>query len=252
MGPSAYVLANQTLLSEFLVRGSAHYGVNRKLLRRNALNKTGLTGVLNKAVWREDMDVLVLKLMRRRIVDELLYLTAKCTGPLRRKYLIPLRGGYEEAREKKLRGALVYVGGAPGIGTKGMMRPPMRVSTLEIKGERYSTRLPVYDATVLLGEEELKRLMDEESGFWRQAQLFAVGREATVELQIKLWKLEGYMAKGEMPTREEREKELAKASAEATKAKAAEKEAEAAERSREARGGGQGKQRGGGGRQRRG
>lgn len=90
-----------------------------------------------------------------------------------------------------------------GKGENKVMKPPMRVSTLEIKGERYSTKLPVYDATVLLGEEELKRLMLEETGFWRQAQLFAVGREATTELQMKLWKLEGYMAKGELPRGDE-------------------------------------------------
>ncbi|KAJ4398056.1 hypothetical protein N0V85_006382 [Neurospora sp. IMI 360204] len=208
LGPSGYTLSNQTLLHEFTLRGSPYFGNNRKLLRRNATNKTGLTEVLNKAVWREDMDALVLKMMRRRIVDELLYLTGKVTGSLRRKYLTPLRGGYEEARERKLRGALVYVGGGgpmAGMNGKGekVMKPPMRVSTLEIKGERYSTKLPVYDATVLLGQEELKRLMDEETGFWRQAQLFAVGREATTELQMKLWRLEGYMAKAELPRGDE-------------------------------------------------
>ncbi|KAK3501770.1 hypothetical protein B0T13DRAFT_210274 [Neurospora crassa] len=203
LGPSGYTLSNQTLLHEFTIKGSPYFGRNRKLLRRNATNKTGLTEVLNKAVWREDMDALVLKMMRRRIVDELLYLTGKVTGSLRRKYLTPLRGAYEEARERKLRGALVYVGGAPGTTSGKVTKPPMRVSTLEIKGERYSTKLPVYDATVLLGEEELKRLMDEETGFWRQAQLYAVGREATTELQMKLWKLEGYMAKGELPRHEE-------------------------------------------------
>lgn len=182
------------------------------------MNKTGLTEVLNKAVWREDMDTLVLKLMRRRIVDELLYLTEKCTGKLRRKYLTPLRGGYEEARKRKLRGCLVYVGGGSPIMVgnnatgDGVVKPPMmRVSTLEIKGERYNTKMPVYDATVLLGKEELKRLRDEEkTGFWRQAQLFAVGKEATIDVQMKLWKLEGYMAKGELPGHHD-ETEAAKA-----------------------------------------
>ncbi|KAK3951980.1 hypothetical protein QBC32DRAFT_342651 [Pseudoneurospora amorphoporcata] len=229
LGPSAYTLSNQALLHDFVIRGSPYYGSNRKMLRRNARNRTGLTEVLNKAVWREDMDSLVLKLMRRRIVDELLYLTGKCTGSLKRKYLTPVRGGYHEAREKKLRGALIYVGWGPLSRNDGrameMMRPPQRVLTLEIKGERYSTKMPVYDATVLLGDEDLQRLMDEETGFWRQAPLFAVGREATTELQIKLWKLEGYMAKGELPRPEDRERELAKAAAEATEAKVAEMKA---------------------------
>ncbi|CCC10169.1 hypothetical protein SMACR_02746 [Sordaria macrospora] len=243
LGPSAYTLANQALLQDFVIRGSPYYGSNRKMLRRNAQNRTGLTDVLNRAVWREDMDSLVLKLMRRRIVDELLYLTGKCTGSLRRKYLTPLRGGYEEAKERKLRGALVYVGGAPGKGMgmgMGTMRPPQRVSTLDIKGERYNTRLPVYDATVLLGEEELKRLVDEETGFWRQAQLFAVGREATTELQIKLWKLEGYMAKGKLLSPEDRERELARAAADATEAKVAEMKAAQAKAEKRHVPGGQG------------
>ncbi|KAK3402824.1 hypothetical protein B0T20DRAFT_399233 [Sordaria brevicollis] len=202
LGPSGYTLSNQTLLHAFVEKGSNYFGLNRKLLRRNAMNKTGLGEVLNKAVWRQDMDTLILKLMRRRIVDELLYLTDKCTGSLRRKYLTPLGGGYEEARERKLRGCLLYVGGGggPGFGGEGqgVMKPPQRVSTLEIKSEKYSTKLPVYDFTVLLGEEELRRLREgEETGFWRQTQLFALGREATIGLQMKLWKLEGYMARDE-------------------------------------------------------
>lgn len=64
---------------------------------------------------------------------------------------------------------------------------------MDIEGVRFGGKLAVHDLRVILGEEHVGRLR-EESGLLREGSLFLLGRQATIQLQMLLWKLQGYMA----------------------------------------------------------
>ncbi|KAK1770703.1 hypothetical protein QBC33DRAFT_512439 [Phialemonium atrogriseum] len=196
-GPTGYVLSRQQLLKEFqegsrFLYSKAH---QKRLLRQNNPHRVG--SVLKRAVWREDMDSFLLELMRRRIVEGLLYFSELCERE-DRKYLIRC-GSWEEIKSHDHRGCVLWLGqdtSAPQVDRSDQQAQtgPGQLATLDIEGGRFGGKLAVHNLRNLLGEDHLARLK-ESSNVLREGNLFLLGRRRTVELQLKLWKLEGYVAR---------------------------------------------------------
>lgn len=148
---------------------------------------------LSRATWRGDMDSFLLELMRRRVVESLLHFAAISEKEDRKKYLVKCET-WDSVRELKHRGCLLFLGrpdGAPSAPAADIVPP--RLSTMTIEGVKWGWKLAVHNLLVLLGEEHSARLR-RDSELLRDGSLYLLGRQATVKLQMLLWKLQGYMA----------------------------------------------------------
>ncbi len=191
-GPSSYILSRQTLLQELGRPKSQYFCGQRRLMRQSGSH---LGTVLGVAAWHSDMDVVLLELMRRRIVDSLLHFAEMVTKE-DRKYLVRCER-WDDAKELNHRGCLLFLGRGEGASSEsGSEYEPPRLSTMDIEGVRFGGKLAVHDLRVLLGETHMSRLR-RESELLRGGSLFLLGRQATVNLQMSLWKLQGYMDWGE-------------------------------------------------------
>jgi hypothetical protein len=149
----------------------------------------GQTKMARHAVWRDDMADFVLELMRRRAVEELASL-ARLVDTDARKYLTlcPTWGQVKLAKSAH-RGAYLWVGNQEG----GMVEEePARLSTMDVEGSKFGGRVVVHNLKLLLGDEHMARLL-EEAPLLKTGHLFLLGRQRTLGLQLKLWKLQHYM-----------------------------------------------------------
>ncbi len=140
------------------------------------------------------MDSFIVELMRRRIVEQLLYY-AELTKTGDRKYLVSCEN-YDKVKELKHRGCLLWCGqdklDSASVSSHISPTAPPRLSTIGIKGVRLSQRLAVHNLAMLLGEDHLDRLREGSLTF-REGSLFLLCRRRTVDVQMKLWKLQGYL-----------------------------------------------------------
>lgn len=135
-------------------------------------------------IWREDMDTFVLELMRRKIVKLLKYLSSRPAA-----YIVACEG-VQDIQDKHQPGAVVWLG-EPGSRSN---------STAEAEGPtpyamteyRSSSRIPFYNIPALLGPEYLILLRDTGKPFDKTLAVIKQKR-STVEVQLQLWKLMGYM-----------------------------------------------------------
>ncbi|AEO63198.1 2e9c0f8b-eea8-47dd-99f7-8fa8443612bb [Thermothielavioides terrestris] len=196
-GPSAYVLSRQTLFRELQHRKSVYFGAFQKLFRMSDHGRSHLTAALNSANWRSDMDAVLLELMRRRISEGLLHF-ARLVLEQDRKYIVKCER-WDDAKALKHRGCLLFLGppkgtaASPDSESSSPEYVPPRLSTMDVGPARYGSIIAVHNLCVLLGEEHVARLR-QESKLFRDGWLFMLGRQATVNLQMLLWKLQGYMA----------------------------------------------------------
>ncbi len=187
-GATAYLLSRQALLQEFNNRNSEYFKQEKKLFRMSDHGLARLTPALKDAVWRSDMDAVLLELMRRRVVEGLCYF-AGLVERERRLYLAECKR-WDDVEEMRHKGCLLYLGPVEGGETASYVPP--RLSTMEIKGSKYNNVILVHNLPDILGKEHLARLR-EGSEMMRQGELFHLGRVATVQLQMMLWRLQGYM-----------------------------------------------------------
>lgn len=204
-GPSAYVLSRQKLLQEIQRPQSQYHNDHKRLLRMSDHGQAQLGPVLNRAVWAKDMDKIVLELMRRRAVEALLHF-ASMVEKQGRKYIVRCER-FSDAKSLKHRGCLLYLGRQEEASTASSESSssesdpefvPPRLSTMDIEGVRFGRKLAVHNLQILLGEEHVSRLRTG-SELLRSGSLFLLGRQATVKLQMLLWKLQGYMVWEEQP-----------------------------------------------------
>lgn len=139
----------------------------------------------DEIVWREDMDSFVLDLMRRRCVNLLKYLSG-----LSAAYIAACES-YEDIQKKHQPGAAMWFGQPFGceVSGKGEEAPPL-YAMIKYKA---SSHIPVYNMPALLGPEHLHQLRNSGKPF---KEPFAAIKEKrnTLEIQLQLWKLMGYMA----------------------------------------------------------
>ncbi|KAJ4302067.1 hypothetical protein N0V88_002203 [Collariella sp. IMI 366227] len=185
-GPSAYVLSRQRLFQELQAPNSPFSKQNRKLLRMSDHGSGGLTAIINDAKWRTDMDDVLLRLMRRRAIEGLAHFARMSEGG-EREYVIRLEK-WSEAEIWNHRGCLLWLGPEGGQGKGG----PPRLSTTHVGEEGKWGTLAVHNLPVILGSENVERFR-RESKLLREGSLFLLGRLGSIQLQMLLWKLQGYM-----------------------------------------------------------
>ncbi|KXX81494.1 hypothetical protein MMYC01_201744 [Madurella mycetomatis] len=197
-GPSAYVLSRQLLFQELKRGDSPYHSAHKRLFRMSDHGQSRLPLVLKQASWRSDMDTFILELIRRRVVESLLHFATISEKEGRKKYLVKCET-WDGVKELKHRGCLLFLGRQEGgCSDSEPESPPPRLSTMTIDGVKFGRKLAVHNLMVLLGEEHTARLR-RESWLLRDGSLFLLGRQATVKLQMLLWKLQGYMAWGKTP-----------------------------------------------------
>ncbi|KAK4240164.1 hypothetical protein C8A03DRAFT_31731 [Achaetomium macrosporum] len=191
-GPTGYVLSRQALLQGFQELNSVYFNGYKKLLRMSSSGGTNLGAVLGSANWHSEMDAVVLELMRRRVFDALLFF-AKKSGEEGRKYVVKCER-WNDVKALKHRGCLLFLGLPEGATPDSVPQyAPPRLSVMDVGPVKLGSKLAVHNLHVLLGEERIARLR-QESELLRDGSLFLLGRQATLNLQMLLWKLQGYMA----------------------------------------------------------
>ncbi|KAH6686475.1 hypothetical protein F5X68DRAFT_276477 [Plectosphaerella plurivora] len=185
---------------------SAHKGLIHSLGASRSKNRLGgqhiamivsrvrftRNGIIPKLVWRPDMDEFVLDEMRRRIVDDLLHLAR-----LDREHLMPCPGWEEINKDVSQRGCVLWRAAAGGD-------PPGPLAVLDIEGASFERSVPVHNLDALLGPDHLKRLIEGADMFSDNA-LVLVRKKMSLRVQMRLWKLQGYLA--DSPTERATEKE---------------------------------------------
>lgn len=177
----AHVLARQDLLMEFWDKSSKHGGGQYKFgIIKSIADKVG------KATWRQDMHAVVREhLLRRVIVDNLIAVSQMCeTGE--RNWLVTVQEP-EDFLKYQNRNCFFRL--------TGKYTP---FEYLEVPGELGSA-LPVYHLPELLGQEQFQRLKDvvklfADDSLLREGSLVLLKGKHNVELNKKLWKLQGFLA----------------------------------------------------------
>lgn len=191
LGPKAYVLCRAQLLND------------KKLLKVPRLLRAVAPGNgSGKGIgFREDMGALVLRLMRKRVVEGLLYLAESKNG--RSTYLSRCDTGddegsdiWESVKRKNQVGALLWLGHAR---SQNDTAPPSTVpgefATLDLPKE-IKTKIPVYNLQHLLGDDNVEMLEEKVPEMFADVQLVAVkAKSVTKDIQMRLWKLQGFLAR---------------------------------------------------------
>ena len=185
-GPSGYILSRQRLLQDLQRPNSVYFKSYKNLLRMSDHGHTNLGSVLNNTTWRSDMDLAVLEMMRRRAAEGLAYF-AKMVETESRDYIVKCER-WDDVKPLKHKGCLLYLGSPEGTSpVPGLDPVPPRLSTMDA-----GHQLVVHNLRDLLGEEHVSRLR-QGSELFREGSLFLLVKLATVNLQLLLWKLQGYM-----------------------------------------------------------
>ncbi|KAI1204141.1 uncharacterized protein F4807DRAFT_448710 [Annulohypoxylon truncatum] len=191
-GPASYVLARQDLLSAFTDKNSTLGGGPRRLIgsspRYRSLDK--------KVVWRKDMDTYIRDLMCQGIVSELLYLSSLCAEQ-GRHYIVKCYG-WDDVQYKHKGSVLWFADPAESSSSDETSNQPGPFATFDIQrttfqGKPYTESVSVYNMPMLLGPEHASRLK-EEAQTLRDGSIFMLAGRRTVNIQLKLWKLQGYLA----------------------------------------------------------
>ncbi|KAK8035285.1 esterase-like protein [Apiospora rasikravindrae] len=192
LGPNAYGPARKDILAAVSRDKSGFYQQNRSLFGPSS-SQYKIFG--QKAVWRQDMDEFVLGLMRQHVEQDLLYLSRLCVEQGR--YYIAKCFGWGDVQYKH-KGAVLWFGDAPlaedGTPAKEGGNPPGPFATYEFSDkEGAKTAVVVHNMPMLLGEETASRIR-KEAGALQDGSIFMLAGRRTTELQLKLWKLQGYLS----------------------------------------------------------
>jgi hypothetical protein len=228
LGYTVYILASQHILRA--MQDPKGYGMKQKNKMRNMAQRRGIvipqnappfrfipdryrqskstSKFLSAAGWREDMHEFILRIMRRRIVENLVALTN-----LKRGYVVGC-SGWEDALAKPQIGTFLWTGGA-GEMEEGTDSPP-EFATLDItigrKEESKTKKIPVHNLRRLLGKDKLAELRETlPSGIFERNVVVLKHKQQAVDVEMQLWRLQGFLAEyrdlyrdlEELPTNEE-------------------------------------------------
>ncbi|PMD13344.1 hypothetical protein NA56DRAFT_585704 [Hyaloscypha hepaticicola] len=208
LGYTVYILASQHILRA--MQDPKGYGMKQKNKMRNMAQRRGISTskFLSAAGWREDMHEFILRIMRRRIVENLVALTN-----LKRGYVVGC-SGWEDALAKPQIGTFLWTGGA-GEMEEGTDSPP-EFATLDItigrKEESKTKKIPVHNLRRLLGKDKLAELRETlPSGIFERNVVVLKHKQQAVDVEMQLWRLQGFLAEyrdlyrdlEELPTNEE-------------------------------------------------
>jgi hypothetical protein len=187
-GPTAYMIARQDYLAQQTQNGELHRMEYKKLMMLHH-NSDRIKPIANRAIWREDMESLVLRLMRRRVLEDLIYLSTLSADTTRDPYVVRCQT-WDDVKDDKYRGQR---GCVLWLGPEGEDGGPGPRATMDIPGVKYGRKIAVHNLWRLLGEEGVEKLRESVELF-REGEVFLVLRKRTVEMQMKLWKLQGFLA----------------------------------------------------------
>lgn len=141
------------------------------------------------------MDEFVLELMRRRVVEDLIAVVK-----LKANYVVKT-GDWKSALKKHQAGAFLWLGKEAAEesqeiieGDKVVDSIPQEFATL-VLGQTKKRKVPVHNMLLLLGEKHLQELRMSHPLFTGNEILAIRNRKRTIDLQLRLWKLQGYLAK---------------------------------------------------------
>ncbi|CZR68925.1 uncharacterized protein PAC_18826 [Phialocephala subalpina] len=201
-GVTGYTLSSKRALDSiqnplggyYKTRGGNSQRVHHKLIPTHIKSVKEAMRMVGGLKWRPDMADFVLELMRRRVVEHLMDL-----GNVKRGYLVGCVD-WEDAASKPQVAAFLWTGGRPNVES---VSEPTEYSTLDLgmegglKGgeKKKKKKVPVYNLRILLGREKLAELKKSFGNGMFDRELVALKhKNMTVELQSKLWRLQGYVA----------------------------------------------------------
>jgi hypothetical protein len=188
VGDTPYILSRTfaiRALSDYKMRFvSKSNPVGMKLSLERIKHMKAAFEIRKGAGWREDMDAFVVELMRRRLVSLLVHITSKKRG-----YLVGCTG-WEDAEQKTQVGAYLWTGG--NMDREGDQPPEF--ATLWT-GSTEQKKTPVHNLRFLLGREKLQELREKcKNGIWDREVIVLKHKQMTLDLQMRLWKLQGLLA----------------------------------------------------------
>jgi hypothetical protein len=188
VGDTTYILCRTVALralSDYKMRFvSKSNPVGLKLSIERVKHMRAAFQIRKGAGWREDMDAFVVELMRRRIVSLLVHITSKKRG-----YLVGCTG-WEDAEQKTQVGAYLWTGG--NMDKEGDQPPEFATLWTAVTKPK---KTPVHNLRFLLGREKLQELREKcKNGIWDREVIVLKHKQMTVDLQMRLWKLQGLLA----------------------------------------------------------
>ncbi|KAI1126410.1 hypothetical protein F5Y10DRAFT_244954 [Nemania abortiva] len=187
-GPSAYVLARRDLISAFTTKGSGYERHPGRLFGGTTSRYARFAG---SAVWREDMDSLILHRMRRGIIDDLLYLSRLCAEDSRH-YIVECHG-WDDVQHKHQGAVLWFSNPAEPDETAEPRAQPGPFSIYNISNNGANTCVAVHNMPMLLGVQGAAEIR-QNAAILAGGSLFMLAGRRTTNVQLKLWKLQGYLA----------------------------------------------------------
>ncbi|KAI0540112.1 hypothetical protein GGR58DRAFT_511951 [Xylaria digitata] len=187
-GPSAYVCARQDLISAFNKAGSGYGQHPKRLFGGSSSPFARFSG---RAIWREDMNSVILDRMRQEIVKDFIYLSRLCTEDSRH-YIVKCHG-WDDVRHKHQGVVLWFEGGSEHDDATESKVQPGPFATYDIIYDSATTSVVVHNIPMLLGTENTAEVR-EKSAVFADGSLFMLAGRRTTNLQLKLWRLQGYMA----------------------------------------------------------
>ncbi|KAG8526863.1 uncharacterized protein KY384_008292 [Bacidia gigantensis] len=148
-----------------------------------------------KTVWREDMADFCLRLMRREIVESIEKLAARTS----RIYFVPCLDWVDVSKKPNV-AAVLWLGNSRAKGVDGeeleatggerggQHPPPYAMATYKGK------YVPIYNLEVLLGSDLVEKLKRTLPNVMSESLAVVKGKNLTVNLQMQLWKLTGYVS----------------------------------------------------------
>ncbi|CAD6456865.1 241a9f7d-5967-47c6-9fca-b8ddf2e97ebe-CDS [Sclerotinia trifoliorum] len=195
LGSTTYVAMRQPLFQSFFKKGSGYTGIYKKFGIANA-KSIARKHVTLQAVWRPDMDTFLLELMRRRTVELLEYLCS------RDNRYIHKCASWERVEWSEQVGCVLWTGQKviSGEGQQGEEQeqeyereiPPGEFETKRI-GPGGRKVVPVFNLRTMMGKHWIQKMREGNRIFENQI-LVVKHKNATKEIQMKLWKLQGYVA----------------------------------------------------------
>ncbi|KAI0007104.1 hypothetical protein F4779DRAFT_619898 [Xylariaceae sp. FL0662B] len=187
-GPSGYTLARRDLLSSFNLDLSGFRNGQKKLMSGTSSRYKPLAG---KAMWRGDMDTFILEQMQQDIVNDLLYLSRLCVE--NQRYYIVKCYGWGDVQYKH-KGAVLWFGEPDeAVSPENQQNRPGPFATFDIQGEAAATSVVVHNMPMLLGSEKAEHVK-KDAAILKDGSIFMLAGRRTTNIQMKLWRLQGYLA----------------------------------------------------------
>ncbi|UPL02112.1 hypothetical protein LCI18_013046 [Fusarium solani-melongenae] len=181
---TVYVLARKRAIEILSTPGQNHKYLSNLTSSRHGM---AMLAKGERRIWREGMDYVLLKMMRREATNTLI-LRAQSSEPPVYKFIHPCEG-WEDTN-------MLYRGGCVLWLPKTSQGKRSVYQTMDGDPKFGAEKVPVHDLLWLLGEKEVRRLR-EEAELFRSREVLVLKpwkSRAMRNLHLLLWKLQGYLA----------------------------------------------------------